>query len=325
MKVAFWYEVRIRNDGPPLYLKSVVERHKKDFKIDELEHWIPLKDKVKMYGDYDLNIWVDFGDDALEKGYGLEYEKVGKPNAYWVSDSHVGLEYRLKKAKEFDYVFVAIKDHVKLFKKKLGHNKVYWLPHAAEPIVYHSAFVNLFEHLKKAKDYKGKNYGYWTTHEKELIKEMDREGIKKHDICFIGHLNSQKRIDALDKLFKAIPEFYYNGSLFFEAAARKYMDSKIVFNISIGKEANMRAFEAPLSGSLLLTDKVKDLEELGFKDGVNCVFYKDIKEAIKKAKYYLKHDKEREKIAKAGQELVLNNHTYLHRAKELFKIINNIK
>jgi len=326
MKIAFWYEVRIRNDGPPLYLKDNAARFKEEYDIDTVKHYIPLEDKIDRYGDFDLNIWVDFGDDALTESYGIKYGQIRSPSAYWVSDSHVGLDYRIKKAKEFDYVFVAISSHVPIFKKALGHNKVYWLPHAGEPTVYHKDFVYLSEHLTKNAFYYGRDYGYWRQHPEKLMEKMNRQSLKKYDVCFIGHLNSEHRIDALDTLFKEFPNFFYSGGgLFFEKAARKYMDSKLVFNISIGKEANMRAFEVPLTGSALLTDEVDDLKKMGFKDGENVIFYNTMEEAVEKAKYYLEHEDEREEIARKGQELVLNNHTYKHRLETILKTTKIIK
>jgi len=44
----------------------------------------------------------------------------------------------------------------------------------------------------------------------------------------------------------------------------------------------------------------------------------DLKEKID---YYLEHDKEREKIARAGQRRTLRDHTYKNRVKDIIKII----
>ena len=228
-----------------------------------------------------MNVWTDFGEDGLPVEY---IQCPGENKVYWCSDSHLGMDYRLKKAKEFDYVFVSIPRHIDKFKEAVGHDKVYWLPHAGEPTCY-----------------------------------QKRPTIKKYDVCFIGHLPNEERIDLLDRLFKEFPSFYY-GQKFFNEANEKYCQSKIVFNHCIDKEANMRVFEATLSGSMLLCNYSKDVEDLGYKDGVHLVFYRNEDEMIEKARHYLKHEKEREKIAKTGMEHTLNNHTYLHRMKKILEV-----
>ena len=43
--------------------------------------------------------------------------------------------------------------------------------------------------------------------------------------------------------------------------------------------------------------------------------------AVAKAKYFIKHEDKREKIAKDGMEAVLARHTYQDRAKEVLNII----
>ena len=74
------------------------------------------------------------------------------------------------------------------------------------------------------------------------------------------------------------------------------------------------------SGSMLLTDYAPHIDEL-FEDGKHCVFYRSIDEAVDKARYYLKHDAEREKIARAGFEEVMAKHTIDHRVDVLMSKI----
>ena len=283
MRAVFWYDGRHRNDGPPVFLRQVALNNMEKLGLSDAQHRIPLKD-YKRWGKFDLNIWTDFGEDGL----GEEYVACPEGNSvYWCSDSHLGSEYRLSKAKEFDYVFVSIPRHIKEFKESVGHDRVYWLPHAGEPTCYRKV-----------------------------------ETIKKYDVCFIGHLPTDERVELLDALFREFPDFYY-GQKFFEEANQKYCESKIVFNHCISEEANMRVFESTLSGSMLLCSYSKEVEDLGYADGVHLVFYRDIDEMIAKARYYVDHDEEREKIAKAGREHTLNHHTYLHRMEKIMEVVNN--
>jgi spore maturation protein CgeB len=251
------------------------------FGVTEVLHAIPEGDP-RRWGKIDLFVWPDHGEDGLP----VDKYKCPGPSAYWASDSHLGMDYRLEKAKEFDYVFVAIPGHIPKFKEAVGHDRVYHLPHAGEPACYQYKPV-----------------------------------VKKYDVCFIGHLPTDERVDLLDTLFAAIPNFFY-GQRFFETANDIYNQSKLVFNHCISKESNMRVFEGTLSGTPVLCNYAKDVEDLGYKDGENIIFYRDPQEMVEKAKYYLEHEDLLEKVGKAGMEHTLNNHTYYHRAK---KIIETVK
>jgi len=78
-----------------------------------------------------------------------------------------------------------------------------------------------------------------------------------------------------------------------------------------------RDFEVPMTGSFLLTTYNKNLAPY-FKFGKEIETYKDTDELIKKARYYVKHDTARNKIAKAGYQRAIKDHTYTKRFKDIF-------
>lgn len=237
----------------------------------EIDHIAPTGD-ISIFGKYDLFLDVDWGEDGL--GGILPYKCIDlpRPLAVWNSDTHLGYDYRLNKSKNADFVFCAQKRAVEEMKRDGVANPI-WLPHAVEPLAYPKT------------DYAS----------------------KKYDVCFIGNLNSKNRVDALDRLFREFPKFYF-GKKLFEDAADTFSQSKIVFNISMLDDINMRTFEAMASGSFLLTNWIPTIEEF-FEDGKHLALYRSEEEMIDKAKYYLAHDDEREKIAAAGYEEVIAKHT----------------
>lgn len=286
-----------RNDGAPLYYYNVM---KNQLKLD-VTHLAPQGD-ISNFGKFDYYWWIDYGEDGLPVDRKWEIPAGGK-TIYVASDTHLGKEYRFRKAQDFDYVFFNQKDAVEEYYNWLGvepltvnpHNEnVDWLPHAAEPQAYPKIDI-----------------------------------IKKYDVCFVGHVqettnyNGFSRIEALDRLFKEFPNFYYgsrhpafpNKNLF-EDAAKKFSLSKIVFNISIKDDINMRVFETLSTGSFLLTNWIPTLGDL-FEDGKHLVTYKSLDEMVEKAKYYLEHEEEREKIAQAGYQEFIAKHTYKHRVESI--------
>ena len=94
------------------------------------------------------------------------------------------------------------------------------------------------------------------------------------------------------------------------------LKTQIGLNIPTQDNCNFRDFEIPGLGAMLLTKKTSDLIELGFKDGENCVFYKDKEEAEEIIKNGFDP-----KIAHEGYVHVIKNHTYFKRIKYLINPI----
>jgi hypothetical protein len=114
--------------------------------------------------------------------------------------------------------------------------------------------------------------------------------------------------------------------LFGMAMYRLLAGSKVSLNthidVSPKSASNMRLFEAAGVGSCLLTDHRDNLAEL-FDPDREVVTYRSAEECAEKARYLLDNPAERESIARAGRERVLNEHTYTHRAPVLDRIIRS--
>lgn len=303
---AIWYDNRYgRNDGPPLYYFNQLK------KLPDVEvmHLI-LGLETDKFGKFDYHWWVDWGEDAVlgkDEALRLQVPNDGGKTIYIASDTHLDQGYRFQKAEFFDKVFFnqknAVHEYIDQGFGSLIQNPSY-LPHAAEPQAY--------PHF---------------------------EILKKYDLCFIGHMQeyhkgngiNMPRIDVLDHMFKKIPNFYFGSrnSAFpeknmFEDAAKRFCESRIVFNISVGNDVNMRFFETLMTGSFLLTNRIpelKSIEKYGFIDGKHYAAYETLEDAEELVKYYLEHDNEREKIAGNGYEQALRTGTYKSRIEEVLKLV----
>jgi spore maturation protein CgeB len=83
---------------------------------------------------------------------------------------------------------------------------------------------------------------------------------------------------------------------------------------------NMRLYEATGVGTLLLTDAKRNLGDL-LEPGKEVVTYASEDELLEMIHHYLDHEDERARIARAGQERTLRQHTYGHRMRELEAIL----
>lgn len=112
------------------------------------------------------------------------------------------------------------------------------------------------------------------------------------------------------------------------AATHKIIQqSRLVVNILNGSDrhqptaVNIRTFETTSLGTCLLV-KADSLLPLYFKPGKELVAFTNPQDIYKKAFYYLNHFREREKIATAGYNRILKDHTFEIRLKQLFTIVN---
>jgi spore maturation protein CgeB len=104
--------------------------------------------------------------------------------------------------------------------------------------------------------------------------------------------------------------------------------SKIALVFSKGLEGELqvkgRVFETPAYGSCTFIEYFPGIEKY-FKVDEEIVVFKNKKELVEKARFYLKHSERREKIAELGRKRALKDHTYEKRFKKIFKKISDKK
>lgn len=244
-------------------------------------YWYECRTRPELIPKADWNICVDWS----EENFGFGNYREPHPRIYWCSDTHVSpdaFRFRMDKAKEYDKVFTY--NHLDVERFAAEGVEATWLPCAAEPFDY-----------KPYPDIP-----------------------KKYDIGFVGHfLHAPERMKFLDTMIRAFPSHRVEWGKFHEDAAQEIAKCRVLLNHIHIDSNNMRVFEGMCSGKCLLTYATSDLPKIGAQDGVHCLTYRDMDEAIAKVRWALDHPVEREAIGAAGRELVLSRHTYFHRAYEM--------
>lgn len=217
----------------------------------------------------------------------LNLEKTDILKAVYLVDSHLHFDTWHKHfAQIFDYIFIAQKKYFKKLKSK-GYKNVFWLPLYCDP---------------------------------KIDKNLNLNRI--YDIGFVGTINTFHNLKRsiflwlLEKNFKT----KIGQNVFRENRAQILNQAKIAVNLSISSDLNFRTFEAMSCGAMLLTDEQDNMLEF-FKNRKHLVIFKNFLELIKLARFYIKNEKERLKIAKIGQRETLNKHTSNNRAKEIVDIL----
>ena len=176
-----------------------------------------------------------------------------------------------------------------------GCPAIYW-PEASDP--------NLFRPSYEPKIYDvcfiGKNYGIRT----ELVKAIEKSGI--HVECY-GSGWSNGRIPT-----EKIPELFAHSKIVLGVGTIGYCKDFYALK--------MRDFDGPMSGSLYLTHRNPDLEDL-FVIGKEIECYRNVDECVEKVHYYLKHPDEAESIGRAGRARAEQEHTWEKRFEKLLRTI----
>ena len=209
-------------------------------------------------------------------------EEVEVPLGWFAIDSHIHHAWHRAYAAIFDFIFVAQKDYVPMYVFERERQVVTWLPLCAFP-----------------------------------FSQTERSFPPLYDLSFVGNVNSRcnpERRMFIESLQAQYPLHVATGEF-----VSIFTRSKMVLNQCASQDVNFRTFEAMACGSLLLMERVRNgLEEL-FQDGIHLVLYEkgNVDQVIEIAKYYSQHEQARKTIAHAGQEEVLEKHTYVHRAQAI--------
>jgi len=114
--------------------------------------------------------------------------------------------------------------------------------------------------------------------------------------------------------------------VFFDDYIKRLNESKIIVtNNSRSHHLSFKYTETLACGTLIMGDKPTDLDITGFRDGEHLILYDTFDDMERKIEYFLKHDDEREAIAKNGMEFVRKYHSNRVRVAEFTEMIRTRK
>jgi len=234
----------------------------------------------------------------------------------WTIDPPLYFQPILKVAPFYDHIFCQGTEAIELL-DKAGIGGAQWLPMACDPEYHHPAECSLEDRERYGNDivFIGSYYP-----ERASIFET----ISELDFAIWGpgweSLRSDSPLRRCIKGAHTTPADWlkiYNTSKII--LATHYHDPQNRFPVY---QASPRVFEALACRAFVLCDDQRDVFSL-FKDGEDLVRFFDTSDLMNKAKHYLAHPEERNEIAGRGNRNVLENHTYIHRIKELLSKIGN--
>lgn len=251
-----------------------------------------------------------------------EVRRQGVPTAIWFTDDPYYTDWTAEIAPRYDVVFTLERACVPFY-RSLGLSRVYHLPFAADPAVFH---------VRPAS---------WSC---------------RSDICFLGTAYWD-RVRTFDKLarylagkrtviaglwwdrlqhFKLLRPFIFHEQwLSPEQSAAYYNGAKIAINLhrsasdatinhngrNIGAlSVNPRTFEINACHTLQLVDEREDVA-LHYEPGKEIVCFRSDDELLELLDHYLHHDEERREIAYRGFCRTMRDHTYRVRVGRLIRLM----
>jgi hypothetical protein len=218
---------------------------------------------------------------------GLERSEI--PTVCFQVDTHAFTHRRIRWSALFDHVAVFHPGFDEAF-RRAGHPGAFLLPQAARREFFEGP---------------------------ELTREFE--------IGWVGQTSGllyRRRAVWFPKLASSFRTNDWSRSYTLEEVAEVYRRSRVVVNIGrddASYECNLRVFEVLASGALLLTSLPTELTAVGFEEGVHFVGYRHESEIVPLVRRFLQNEGERARIANAGREKALREHTYDCRVAQLLQ------
>ncbi len=282
---------------------------------------------------YDLIFFFIFKDEIFESTLKYLKNELGIITLGWMADDHWRFEIFTKYiANNYSYIITTDKDTLPKYKENNLSNVIFsqWAcnHHYYKPIenkkINKISFVGMYYGTRgKDINYLKKNlgniscWGYgWPSGKIEDEKKIEIYSQSLINLNFSKSSN-QKNLKSFIKIFlkkNTNKNFQINTT-------KEILDNTKNFFKNSSNQIKARIFEVIGCKTFLLSENSDYIDEY-FEVDKEIVLFSDLKEAEEKIRYYLKNETELNKIAKAGYERVLRDHTYEKRFNQIFKIIN---
>ena len=208
----------------------------------------------------------------------------------------------IEEYEKYDYVFIASEKYANKIKSKVNTNVNALLQCTDPDVFYPERNMDISDEIL----FVGVTRGIYRKIIKDILKT-------DYDVSIYG-MGWEEFIDE-----KYVKDYFIPN----EELHKYYSSCKILLNdhwddmIDEDFPSN-RLFDALSCGTFVISDNIPSANSL-FEGSI--VTYNDENDLKEKINYYLTHDDERIKIAKKGQKIVLENHTFDHRIKKILSVL----
>ncbi len=185
---------------------------------------------------------------------------------------------------------------------------------------------NLFNEQVKEALLDNLNKGFLTDVEKinfsNVIKFLLKAVTNKERVLLLTLLAKYHKVKLYTRGTHQLPGVTNLGTVdYLNEMPMVFKCSKINLNMSLRSIKTgipQRVLDILGCGALALTNYQEDLDK-HFKDNENILIYRSMEEALDKCNFYLKNDKEAERVRKNGYKLVREQFSFEHQLEEIWK------
>jgi spore maturation protein CgeB len=217
-----------------------------------------------------------------------------------------------KTLQAYDFVFTTKSQNVPRY-KSLGQVQSYFIPSAYEPSIHHPIADEYSLYGKRWFD-----VTFIGTYDKSREPFLEKLGWDSLYVWGDGWKRSRAYSKHKQQIqAKAIYDFQFADVTSHSRCALGLLREEA------GDLHTTRTFEIPACGALQLAPRNSEILSF-FEEDKEIVCFANAEELKEKVAYYLSHNSERLKIARAGFDRCLKDkHTYLDRVSEMFRTIRN--
>lgn len=268
--------------------------------------------------------------DELDPKILAEIKKTETKSIAWFADDYWRFwNYSKNWAPHFDWVVTTYFKAVDWYKSKGFENVILsqWACNTKD-----------YKPLDLKKDIDVSFVGQYKSGRGKVIKHLERLGVRVKTFGFGwpgGKVSQEKMLEIFSRSKISLNINARPGLLSFKVIGRIFLKKSINkikpdFHIFDNFKAYLnfkthhlhaRPFELSGCGSFVISGYSEGIERY-YKEGEEMVFYYSSGDLADKIRYYLSHPEEREKIAMAGYNRTISEHTYQKRFEKIFKVMN---
>jgi spore maturation protein CgeB len=230
------------------------------------------------------------------------------PIVCWCQDQMTTLGRQYLLGAEYDAVFVKDRYLQDLFSRMISSSTFHYLPEACNPQVHRPVALSSEERQRYACDVMIAGTLYY--YRQEILQ-------------LLGEFELRVWGRTPDWLVYRLPGSHMGRELVCDEKAQAARAARVALNTLHYAEVdglNCRAFELAGCGAFQLCTHKPVLTE-HFRPGAEIETFASTAELIEKIRYYLRNPQQAATIAQQGQERAHREHTYAHRLRELFSVV----
>jgi hypothetical protein len=212
---------------------------------------------------------------------------------------------------EYDWVFCTKRFGIRDMADRLGMRRASLLPHAYDPDLHRPVEISSEDERRYGCDVSF--IGTWSPKKERTLRELVRQ-LPDARVRVWG--NQWPRVGAGDVLAPAIAGH--------EAAGEEYVRAIRASAVNLGllserrpgasddDRITSRTFHIPACGSFMLHERTDELLEI-FEENISVACFADVDELVAQVRRFLSDTPARERIARAGGDVVRAGHSWDHR------------